>query len=64
VLVVRVHEELLAAEQMPAVAGNHGIWARRYREIGAGTQLATSSRRADAQPNRSYRGGPVADHGV
>ena len=35
VLVVRVHEELLAAERMPAVAvpGGHGIWARRYREI-------------------------------
>ena len=33
VLVVRVHEELLAAERMPAVAGDHGIWARRYREI-------------------------------
>ena len=33
VLVVRVHEELLAAERMPAVARDHGIWARRYREI-------------------------------
>ena len=33
VLVVRVHEELLAAERMPAVAGDHGIWGRRYREI-------------------------------
>ena len=33
VLVVRVHEELLAAERMPAVAGDRGIWARRYREI-------------------------------
>ena len=37
VLVVRVHEELLAAERMPAVAasasGGHSIWARRYREI-------------------------------
>ena len=33
VLVVRVHEELLAAERIPAVAGDHGIWARRYREI-------------------------------
>src|SRR5579859_5546739 len=33
VLVVRVHEELLAAERMPAVAGDHGLWARRYREI-------------------------------
>jgi PPK2 family polyphosphate:nucleotide phosphotransferase len=33
VLVVRVHEELLAAERIPAVAGDHGIWAPRYREI-------------------------------
>ena len=37
VLVVRVHEELLAAERMPAVlasaSGGHSIWARRYREI-------------------------------
>src|SRR5579871_4832719 len=33
VLVVRVHQNLLAAERMPAVAGDHGIWARRYREI-------------------------------
>jgi polyphosphate kinase 2 (PPK2 family) len=33
VLVVRVHGELLAAERMPAVAGDDGIWARRYREI-------------------------------
>ena len=33
VLVVRVHEELLAAERMPAVGDDHGIWARRYREI-------------------------------
>src|ERR1700760_2003454 len=33
VLFVRVHEELLAAERMPAVARDHGIWARRYREI-------------------------------
>ena len=36
-LVVRVHEELLAAERMPAVAasasGGHSIWVRRYREI-------------------------------
>jgi len=31
VLVVRVHQDLLAAEQMPAAA--HGVWARRYREI-------------------------------
>src|ERR1700683_739491 len=33
VLVVRVHEELLAAERMPAVARDHGIWDHRYREI-------------------------------
>src|SRR5580658_5226923 len=33
VLVVRVHRELLAAERMPAAAAEHGIWARRYREI-------------------------------
>jgi Polyphosphate kinase 2 (PPK2) len=30
VLVVRVHGELLAAERMPALAGDDGIWARRY----------------------------------
>jgi PPK2 family polyphosphate:nucleotide phosphotransferase len=33
VLVVRVHKDLLAAEKMPAVEGDDGIWARRYREI-------------------------------
>ena len=33
VLVVRVHQDLLAAERMPAVGGDHGLWARRYREI-------------------------------
>ena len=33
VLVVRVHRELLAAERMPPAATEHGIWARRYREI-------------------------------
>jgi PPK2 family polyphosphate:nucleotide phosphotransferase len=33
VLVVRVHKELLAAERMPAAAGQDGVWARRYREI-------------------------------
>jgi PPK2 family polyphosphate:nucleotide phosphotransferase len=33
VLVVRVHSELLAAERMPAAARDHGVWARRYREI-------------------------------
>jgi PPK2 family polyphosphate:nucleotide phosphotransferase len=33
VLVVRVHSELLAAERMPAAAHDHGVWARRYREI-------------------------------
>jgi PPK2 family polyphosphate:nucleotide phosphotransferase len=32
VLVVRVHEELLAAERMPN-PGESGIWERRYREI-------------------------------
>ena len=32
VLVVRVHQELLAAERMPD-AGKDDIWARRYREI-------------------------------
>ena len=32
VLVVRVHEDLLAAERMPAV-GDRGIWPRRYQEI-------------------------------
>ena len=45
VLVVRVHEELLAAERMPAVAGDHGIWARRHREINdwSATWLTTGS---------------------
>jgi PPK2 family polyphosphate:nucleotide phosphotransferase len=33
VLVVRVHQDLLAAERMPPGAGRHEIWARRYREI-------------------------------
>ena len=33
VLVVRVHQNLLAAERMPAVGGEAGLWARRYREI-------------------------------
>jgi len=36
VLVVRVHQDLLAAERMPAErmpAAAHGVWARRYREI-------------------------------
>jgi PPK2 family polyphosphate:nucleotide phosphotransferase len=33
VLVVRVHQDLLAAERMPASARGQGIWARRYREI-------------------------------
>jgi len=33
VLVVRVHQDLLAAERMPAVGGDHGLWDRRYREI-------------------------------
>ena len=33
VLVVRVHQDLLAAERMPAIRGDRGLWARRYREI-------------------------------
>ena len=33
VLVVRVHQDLLAAERVPAQARKRGIWARRYREI-------------------------------
>jgi polyphosphate kinase 2 (PPK2 family) len=33
VLVVRVHQDLLAAEPMPAVGGDRGLWARRYLEI-------------------------------
>src|SRR5579871_1650612 len=33
VLVVRVHQNLLAAEQMPALSSSGGVWARRYREI-------------------------------
>ena len=33
VLVVRVHQDLLAAERMPPVGAEHGLWARRYREI-------------------------------
>ena len=33
VLVVRVHKDLLAAERMPAAAGDHGLWDRRYSEI-------------------------------
>jgi PPK2 family polyphosphate:nucleotide phosphotransferase len=33
VLVVRVHQDLLAAERMPPVGGDRGLWARRYREI-------------------------------
>jgi PPK2 family polyphosphate:nucleotide phosphotransferase len=32
VLIVRVHQDLLTAERMPA-AGERGIWARRCREI-------------------------------
>jgi len=32
VLVVRVHQNLLAAERMPD-PGGHDVWARRYREI-------------------------------
>jgi PPK2 family polyphosphate:nucleotide phosphotransferase len=33
VLVVRVHQDLLAAERMPAAARERRVWARRYREI-------------------------------
>ncbi len=33
VLVVRVHQDLLAAERLPPEARKGGIWARRYREI-------------------------------
>jgi PPK2 family polyphosphate:nucleotide phosphotransferase len=33
VLVVRVHQDLLAAERLPAAARKRDIWARRYREI-------------------------------
>jgi PPK2 family polyphosphate:nucleotide phosphotransferase len=33
VLVVRVHQDLLAAERVPAAARKGGIWARRYRGI-------------------------------
>ena len=33
VLVVRVHEELLARQKLPRAARERGIWKRRYREI-------------------------------
>jgi len=33
VLVVRVHPELLARQQLPAAARGKGVWARRYQEI-------------------------------
>jgi polyphosphate kinase 2 (PPK2 family) len=33
VLVVRVHPDLLAAEQLPAQTRKQDVWARRYREI-------------------------------
>jgi len=33
VLVVRVHQDLLAAERLPAAARKGGVWARRYQEI-------------------------------
>lgn len=33
VLVVRVHPELLARQQLPAGARKEDVWARRYREI-------------------------------
>ena len=32
-LVVRVHQDLLAAERVPAAAKKHDVWAGRYREI-------------------------------
>jgi PPK2 family polyphosphate:nucleotide phosphotransferase len=33
VLVVRVHPELLAGENVPAPAGKRDVWAQRYRDI-------------------------------
>jgi PPK2 family polyphosphate:nucleotide phosphotransferase len=33
VLVVRVHQELLARQQVPAAHNGHDVWKRRYREI-------------------------------
>ncbi len=33
VLVVRVHEELLARQKLPKASRGRGIWKRRYREI-------------------------------
>jgi PPK2 family polyphosphate:nucleotide phosphotransferase len=33
VLVVRVHPELLAGENVPAAAGKRDVWAERYRDI-------------------------------
>src|SRR5215467_2442759 len=33
VLVVRVHPELLAGENVPAAAGKRDVWAQRYRDI-------------------------------
>src|SRR5262249_49536109 len=42
VLVVRVHQDLLAAERMPA-AGRRGVWARRYREINDWEQYLVSN---------------------
>jgi PPK2 family polyphosphate:nucleotide phosphotransferase len=33
VLVVRVHQDLLAAERVPAEARKGGVWTHRYREI-------------------------------
>jgi PPK2 family polyphosphate:nucleotide phosphotransferase len=35
VLVVRVHEELLARQKLPPEARGRGIWGRRFREINA-----------------------------
>jgi len=33
VLIVRVHEEILAGQQLPDALKDKGIWERRYREI-------------------------------
>ena len=33
VLVVRVHEQILAGQKLPKVARRPGVWARRYRSI-------------------------------
>src|SRR5260370_9429941 len=47
VLVVRVHQDLLAAERLPAAARKRGIWARRYRKINdCGRYLVGNARHA------------------